>query len=262
MDKSRWLDDEIDFLRKNYSKIPAAKIAQILGRTYSAIIHKAQRLGLRTRAGLEARRKLNAEINDLIRLHFEEGLSYKEIGKIYGVCPSVIYKVFKSHGIKGKRWRYKAPPKEELLDFLKTHTIEETARHYKVARNVVERWLKQYGISLPRGRKIHGEVDHDRLCIEALKQFEKQGFRCIPLIGLRPDGIIIKGENVKVYAFEFETGYKPIDITKYDGVHPFDDIIWVVNANNPRSLDINRVKGTKKYLWQNAKMIPSEGVKS
>ena len=47
----RWSEEEIEFLRKYYGKIPAWKIGLILGRSRSSVRHKARSLGLKASLG-------------------------------------------------------------------------------------------------------------------------------------------------------------------------------------------------------------------
>ena len=76
--------------------------------------------------------------------------------------------------------------------------------------------------------KISNGIDriNERIIIE-VKEFEKQGFRCVPTGGkARPDFIAIKDN--KVYAVEVEYG-KP-NYSKYtDEVKQYvDDVIWIL----------------------------------
>ena len=75
-------------------------------------------------------------------------------------------------------------------------------------------------------RKIHEDVVEKKI-----SEFQNEGYRVIPMDEgyPRPDLILIKGKDVKIYAFEIETKDPSVSkLEKYND-HPFyDDIIWFV----------------------------------
>jgi transposase len=120
---------------------------------------------------MDKSRCLDDEIDFLIKLHFEDGLTYKQIGDMFGVSKSKIYSIFKKRGIKGKRWRIKPPPKEELEKLLANSPdgCVSVAKYYGVSKETVRLWAKKYGIKLHNW--AYGKtVDSDeRLRIRSLK---------------------------------------------------------------------------------------------
>jgi len=67
---------------------------------------------------------------------------------------------------------------------------------------------------------------HDQLVLQHLADFEKDGYRCIPILRGSPLPDIVAIKDSKVYAIEIErVRTKP---QKYAGVHCYDDIIWIV----------------------------------
>lgn len=75
-------------------------------------------------------------------------------------------------------------------------------------------------------------LKHYELILEAKKEMEEQGFRCIPIGKIVPDLIAIKGDNLKIFAVEVESGKGVPNYNKYDNVSFFDDIIWKVVRKN------------------------------
>ena len=76
---------------------------------------------------------------------------------------------------------------------------------------------------------------HERIIAE-IKEFEKQGFRCVPTGGkVRPDFIAIKDN--KVFAVEVEYG-RP-NYSKYtDAMKMYvDDVIWILRKGNLNDYD-------------------------
>lgn len=65
--------------------------------------------------------------------------------------------------------------------------------------------------------------EHKQTLFSELKNLEKQGYKCIPIVKPLPDIIAIKDN--KVFAIEVEFG--KIEPKRYDGVTYFDDIIWI-----------------------------------
>lgn len=102
----------------------------------------------------------------------------------------------------------------------------------------------EFGEKIRKQIKKH-RILHDDIAITQIKNFEKQGFRCVP-IGLKkhphPDFIAIK--NDKVYAVEVELSGK-INITSgakkgyelFPGI--YDDIFWILPIR----------KRGKKIMW-------------
>lgn len=83
--------------------------------------------------------------------------------------------------------------------------------------------------------------------IEEIKEFEKQGFRCVPTGGkVIPDFIAIKDN--KVYAVEVEYGRHP-NYSKYtDEVKSYvDDVIWILKKETSTTT-IRTVKKTEDIV--------------
>lgn len=51
----KWTEWELQFLKENYGKIPAKKIAEYLGRSQASIYHKANKIGLKAGSGTKGR---------------------------------------------------------------------------------------------------------------------------------------------------------------------------------------------------------------
>lgn len=113
----------------------------------------------------------------------------------------------------------------------------------KKMRNNNKIWMKNktyeeiYGIE--RAKEIKAKISkanvnvigkHYNEILSQIKSLEKQGFRCVPVGKSIPDIIAIKGDNLKVFAVEIETGTNLPNLNKYDITNTkkfFDDIIWV-----------------------------------
>lgn len=117
--------------------------------------------------------------------------------------------------IRGTRWSKKDREKQSMITTQKSihrkHTDEE----------------KEY----IRQRIEEAQILHKRAALEQAEELKKGGHRVI-LLDIpgypRPDLIAIKGDNIKVYAVEIESGYiPPWKLEKYDDISFYDDIIWV-----------------------------------
>lgn len=64
------------------------------------------------------------------------------------------------------------------------------------------------------------------------KDFEKRGFKFIPLVKVIPDAIAIK--NNKIFAIELE--HKTPRYEKYDRTQGFDDVIWIIKKGRRNTL--------------------------
>ena len=107
--------------------------------------------------------------------------------------------------------------------------------------NKGQKWSEEHKIKL----RQRIERTHNRI-IEEVKEFERQGFRCVPTGGkIRPDFIAIK--NNKVYAVEVEYG-RP-NYSKYtDDIKQYvDDIIWILKKETSTTT-IRTVKKTEDIV--------------
>lgn len=68
---------------------------------------------------------------------------------------------------------------------------------------------------------------HDQLVLKDCTKLEKEGYRCILLLRRTPRPDIIAIKDSKVYAVEVERNQ--IQPKKYESVHSYDDIIWIVH---------------------------------
>ena len=82
-------ESDLDWLRANYSILGARRCAEHLGRSRQAIYVTANRLGLHTKADVQARKPLldGADLEEAIRMR-EQGAGFREIGERFGVCES------------------------------------------------------------------------------------------------------------------------------------------------------------------------------
>jgi hypothetical protein len=65
------------------------------------------------------------------------------------------------------------------------------------------------------------------------EDFEKQGYRFIPIVHRIPDAILVKDN--RVFALEVERqGPGSADLTKYENWPFYDDIIWIFGAKKRR----------------------------
>ena len=79
---------------------------------------------------------------------------------------------------------------------------------------------------------------HDDAIDDELDKLIKKGNKAIPVGSCkypRPDIIVVKGDNIKVFALEVEFG--EINMDKYDGVKFYDDIIWIQKTKSKGAVE-------------------------
>lgn len=86
---NKYSEADLDWLRANYATLGARRCAEHLGRSRQAVYVVANRLGLHTKADVQARKPLldGADLEEAIRLR-ESGMGFREIGERFGVCES------------------------------------------------------------------------------------------------------------------------------------------------------------------------------
>lgn len=110
--KRKYTNEEIAIMIDMYcnKKMSANQISKVFGTSHKVIISNLQSHGIITRNLIEAQYNANGkEIPDgienielLYRLHWENGLSCKEIGELFGINASTVRRQMKRLGIKTK----------------------------------------------------------------------------------------------------------------------------------------------------------------
>lgn len=129
-------------------------------------------------------------------------------------------------GLKSMLGKHHTQKTKDKISETRKRRIREGKITYKV-KNHTKEARERMRLSWKNVRK--NEKEWKRIMKE-MKEFEKKGFRCIP-IGHRviPDIIAIKDN--KVFAVEVEYG-KP-NYEKYTDLnHYYDDIIWIVRKES------------------------------
>jgi transposase-like protein len=240
----QWSQAEDDFLKQNYDKLNTSEIAKQLRRSIRSVYRRAKKLGLNLQAAAK---------NKVMKCPICQ--------KEYGLLSIKGHMAWHKHREKlsqvskeiwNKYWKERKPEwystkDEELVRLYVDEKLgyKEIAKILGVSQHSVFKRLHRLGISgVP---KSWSRKRHDEAMLKVLAEFQQKGYRCIPIMNVVPDAILIKGDNAKVYAFEFERRTHDISPEKYEGVTWFDDIIWVIDKSEftPRSLKstLNKLKG-------------------
>jgi len=96
----------------------------------------------------------DTELEHIKALHFEEGKSQAEIGRMYGVGSSSVSRFFKRHGLKGipPGGRNAINPGEDALalDIDNGLTNRQIGKKYRASIQAVCNWMHQYGFDVNR----------------------------------------------------------------------------------------------------------------
>jgi hypothetical protein len=110
-----------------------------------------------------------------------------------------------------------------------------------------EKRAKEISDKISKGRKTADLTKHPKEVSRYIKQFEKDGFRCIRLDERSiPDFIAIQGKDVKAFAIEVQLG--PIQTDRYVGINDYDDIYWIVIRSGKREMKSDRQRKTLRKL--------------
>ncbi|RKX44051.1 MAG: hypothetical protein DRP27_07375 [Thermotogae bacterium] len=229
-----------DELYKLYwvDKLSKREIAEKLGVSRATIIRRMREFGIPTRSQSEANRlflskpEVREKLRESSRRYWrsEEGRRRaSEFGK--------------------KFWRSLTPKeREEYIKKLRERCwnrgltkfddprLAEIGRKVSKANKGKPSWNK--GLTKETDERVRKYAEklrkryHDKMLLEELKKFERQGYRCIPLIKVIPDAIVIK--DGKVYAVELETDHPDFDKYHNLKVNPYDDVIWIMKSYKKR----------------------------
>ena len=138
---------------------------------------------------------------------FRDGKTYEEL-----------YGVEKAEQIKAKVSENSHPPIPWNRGL--TKEIDERLLNLSKRYQNKDSWNK--------GKKLGSVIfsAHTQEILKQIKIFEEQGFKCI-LTDFKPipDFIAIKGENIKVYAVEVDSGRPRPE--KYQNTQIYDDVFWI-----------------------------------
>jgi len=163
-------------------------------------------------------------------------------GKMYTNAHALGGHVINTH-IMSQELKLSDKDKNEVVKlYLEGVKVDEIAKRFSVTRNAIYRVLRSKNVTYRRRGELK-KTKHDEKVLEELENFEKAGYRVIPLVSPYPipDAILIK--NGKVYALELEFSagiiHRP---EKYAELNPYDDIVWIIYRKTGRK-DI--VRGAK-----------------
>lgn len=187
---SRWMEEEIDVLKKEYPKRNTSEIAKKLDRTTSSVRNKAEDLGLRKK------KKLTDSEKDRIRNLYREGVDISEISKETDVPVSLIREFLLSK------------EKIEELYLVEELSQKEIAERVGTTQSYISEKMKEYGIKT-ESHKPWSEEEEEIL---------RENYLEIPkpeLLSLLPD----RGwEAIKLKAFKLGLAQSAEEYRKSDEV--------------------------------------------
>lgn len=134
MDCIRWTKDEIDFLRKNYSKIGANGVAEALGRSKDSVAVKASKLKIRYGRYFTSHQMKYIERNIGI-------VSYREMAKRTGHTYSAIRTYIYRNGLT------RVSSDNDMV------SVSEFARLVGCCKETVPRTYQKYGLTIYKAGK-------------------------------------------------------------------------------------------------------------
>jgi transposase len=248
-ERTPWSQAEDDFLKENCDKLSTDEIARRLGRSIRSVYRRARKLGLSLQAALR---------NKTMKCPLcQKEYRASSIGGHMAWHKNRERLSQMSREIWRKYWRQRKPEwysakDEELVKLYVDEKLSyrEIAKRLGVSQNSVIKRLRRLGIKgIP---KSWSRKHHDEVLFSVLAELERRGYRCIPIVDVVPDAIIIRGDGVKAYALELERDTHHMNPEKYEGVTWFDDIIWVLDRGTfgPRGLKnaLHKLKGRGSVL--------------
>lgn len=130
--------------------------------------------------------------------------------------------------ITQKKWKIEGYREHQSL-------VHKGQKSYLKGRNMEEYFGKEKAnlIKQKIGIKSKEAINNQFKELMILKKdFERKGFRFIPLVKVIPDAIAIKDN--KIFAIELE--HKIPRYEKYDGTQGFDDVIWIIKKGRRNTL--------------------------
>ena len=217
----KWTPEDEKKLVILYPNQPTKVTAERLDRSFESVRSKAHQMRLKkSKEYLSNLKRVGPRFLEeltkrkLEEWYLEKKMSAKEISRRTGHKKEIIARYLDLHGIPRRTVR------EAILAKMETDP--------------------EYTKRITSRQRVRSKI-HDNAVRDELSRLKQQGFRCIP-IGLlqypKPDIIVIKGDNAKVFAVEVELSN--IDYGKYENIKDFDDIIWIDRRSYKRKTHGNQ----------------------